>query len=57
MASDILDVLNISEETRVEGKELKRKRSEQQENATNSAKRHRQGQMSRELFNLSLIHI
>ncbi len=52
MASDILDVLNISEETRVEGKELKRKRSEQQENATNSAKRHRQGQMSRELFNL-----
>ncbi len=52
MTSDILDVLNISEKTRVEGNELKRKRSEQKENAANSAKRQRAGQMNRELFNL-----
>lgn len=51
MASDILDVLNISDETRVEGQELK-KRKHQLAQAESEERRKKRNAMNRELYNL-----
>ncbi|QPG75926.1 hypothetical protein FOA43_003312 [Brettanomyces nanus] len=50
MASDILDVLNISEETRVQGKELKQQQKHEREETVEANNKKRK--MNRELFNL-----
>lgn len=53
MSSDILDVLNVSEKDRVEGRELKRQRERNRSNAAQlQNKRAKTASMSRELYNL-----